>query len=466
MSFVLSMCVIAAAVLVASSEAQTTNNLARGAAGVVYGSAGADGVVVLNATDASVLERISLPSGFDGIHDVAVDGDLLFVLDGRGGSVGVFTIAGADQKPTFVTGSREEVSVGPYAGVSAGGGKMVVSGGTGSMSIFSYSSAGALTVLTNSVDLGTGQPDVLVDSDGSYAYVSTDFSGRVDGSGFGITTVDLNSNDLSDPSIERVGLSGAGFTDGVSTPANFPIESAISGNRLLVAHGGGLSILSLADRAKPSLTRTLDLDFGGVNVDADGDSAVVVGGDSAPRAARVNLSTNSVENVELSRGTKTASSVAVTGEAFIATAGDALIACNGDCSKSEPSGASASSDNSSDDNDVCVEEAYLFSRGIRQEKFLHNSGYANVLCPDNELPCGTENHVVRFGSDYLTYKELCISLKVTCTKDRKIVNGVSMWHARMLCADSDEHCVVPHVMRTGLEIERTVIRALHSSIVA
>lgn len=319
------LCFVAGIALAASCAvyAQSVNNLASGA-GIVYGSAGADGVVVLGA-DGNEVDIIALPPGLGAINDLSFADDLLFVLDAVGGQVGVYSAATASA-PTFIDGSTRAVDVGPFAGVSAGGGRVVVSGGTGSMSVFSYTNAGALTLLTDGIDLGFGQPDVLVDSTGSFAYVSTDFAGTVDGASFGITTVDLNSADLSNPSVQQVGLIGSGFTGG-SSPANFPVESAIAGNRLLVAHGGGLSILSLADRASPKLNTTLALDFPAVNVDAMGDSAVVVGGTISSAAASVDMRENSVENLQLPSvsGAGSALGVALTGDAVIVAAGPIVV---------------------------------------------------------------------------------------------------------------------------------------------
>lgn len=437
------------------------NNLARGD-DVVYGSAGSAGLAILNATSGAELSVITAPSGFDGVHDVSVAASLLFVLDAAGGSLGVYDLS-TPATPSFIDGSREDVDVGPFSGVSAGGGKVVVSGGTRLMSIFGYTDEGALTRLADNVDLGNGQPDVLVDEDGSFAYVSTDFSGNVDGSGFGVTTVDLDSENLDKPSTQQLGLKGAGFTDAVSGNANFPIESAIAGKRLLVAHGGGLAVLSLETPAEPSLSETVALDFPAVNVDADGDTAIVVGGESSPRAARVNLDTLKVENIELTGadGAGGATSVSVEGSTFLVAAGDEILACDEDCA-----GSAVSAGSSDSDSDVCVEEEYLLARGVARHNLLHKGSLEAVLCPGSGLPCGTASHVVRFDGEYMTYDELCSKASIQCVAEQKIVNGVSMRHAKLLCADTDVHCVVPHVMLTGFELERSLIRILHSHVIA
>ena len=101
---------------------------------------------------------------------------------------------------------------------------------TGGMQTISRCQQGASV---SAIDLGIGQPDVLVAEDGETAFVSTDFSGFFDGQTFGITTIDISEPTLS--ILDRIRIAGAGFSPGADSPANFPIESAQSGNTLYVA---------------------------------------------------------------------------------------------------------------------------------------------------------------------------------------------------------------------------------------
>lgn len=313
---------VALTFLFGATFAQSVNNLALGE-GVVYGSAAADGVVVLEPS-ASVVATLPVPKGIGAVHDVAFADGFLFVLDAIGGVLGIYD-SSTPSAPIFVNNSTRDVDVGPFAGISAAGGFVSVSGGTGSMFVFSYDTSGSLALVTDSLTLGIGQPDVLVSPTTGFAYVSTDFNGLVDGESFGISVVDLSSPTAA---TSQIGLPGAGFTGGVSSPANFPIESALIGDRLLVAHGGGLSILSIVNASNPTLMTTIPLPFPAVNVDATNRKVVVVGGTTTPMAAEVDLRDNSVAELSLPErtGAGTATGVAVLGDSVIVAAGDVLAA--------------------------------------------------------------------------------------------------------------------------------------------
>lgn len=457
MSFFLALTALSLVFPLASSSA--FNNVVFSPS-LAYASAGTAGIAVLSTAGVEQ-STVAAPPSFEGIHDLSVADGLLFALDASGGNLAVYSLASA-ASPTLLP-QGETVPVGPFSGVSAGGGKVAVSGGTRTMSLFSYTSAGALQLLADDIDLGTGQPDVLLDAQGEYAYVSTDFAGQVDGQAFGITTLDLGS-DLADPASTSVGIDGAGFTGGVGLLANFPIESAISGSRLLVAHGGGLSVFSLKDRANPVLEKSIDVGFEAVSVDADGDRAVVVGvnGDEAA-AARVNLKSNAVEKIELPNvdGAGEATGVAVRGDTVIVAAGE-LMVCDGDCGKKAVSGSGSEKGGG---KGVCVDEEHLLAKGVPRSAFLHaESSLEEVFCVGRGLPCGTANHVVRFAHEYLTYQEACDRVGEECEMGMKKVNGVSMRYARHLCDAGEAYCVIPHVMLTGLEIERTAIQLLHRTL--
>ena len=236
-----------------------------------YAARGTAGLGIMNLRTRSFV-TVPPPAGSNRVDDVAVADGFLFLLDAAaGGRLSVMDL----KKPGVPTlaSSPVNVPIGPFAGVSAGGGRVVVSGGTGLMVVRSYGPDGVLGSAVSSIDLGVGQPDVLVSTDGQQAFVSTDFSGTVSGSGFGITTVALATPPQTQTITSRTGLPGSGFTGGFQAPANFPIEAALFGQDTIVAHGGGIS------RIAPGgvLVGTTPLGFSGVSVDVVGNTAFVVG---------------------------------------------------------------------------------------------------------------------------------------------------------------------------------------------
>ena len=249
-----------------------TNNVVI-AGDFAYAAAGAQGVVIVDLENLSLAGVVPSPAGTGRVDDVSIDGDLLFVLDGVGDTLTVMSIANPTQ-PTVVSGPVA-ANAGPFAGVSAANGRVVVSGGTGLMSSRSYTPAGVLIGQVLTIDLGIGQPDVLISEDGSTAFVSTDFAGAVDGQSFGLTVVDISGAPLR--VTDRVGIAGAGFTTGQDGPANFPIESALQGDTLFVASGSGVSVF---DVSNPNFVQTLaviPLSTNPINVDIVDDTLYVVG---------------------------------------------------------------------------------------------------------------------------------------------------------------------------------------------
>ena len=246
-----------------------TNNVAV-ADQYAYAAAGAQGVVIVDLSGPRLAGVVAPPGVTGTIDDVAIDGDLLFTLDASGtGGLSVFSIANPMQ-PTLVSGPVT-VGVSPFAGVSAANGRVVVSGGTGLLTSRSYQADGTLEASFSSIDLGVGQPDVLVAEDGQTAFVSTDFDGKT----FGITVIDITGSNLS--ILDQIGIDGAGFSPGFRKPANFPIESAQSGDTLYVASGDGVAVF---DTSNPNAVKTLaliPLNTNPVNIDVVGNMLYVVG---------------------------------------------------------------------------------------------------------------------------------------------------------------------------------------------
>jgi len=148
-----------------------------------------------------------------------------------------------------------EVPVGPFSGVAAAAGHVIVSGGTSQLTLRDYSKQGKLDSTPFTADFGRGQPDVIVSNDGRRALIST----HVQGPKFGVTVAQVREQPLALHSLGYVPLDGAGFSAGAYKPANFPLQAAFDGDYALVAHGGGLSVIAIASGASPKLLATLAL---------------------------------------------------------------------------------------------------------------------------------------------------------------------------------------------------------------
>lgn len=245
---------------------------------VAYVSLGERGFEVVDATSGKVLQIVPPPDGSESVDDLAVAGHLLFVLDARPpGHLSVLS-------PTLALASAPvDVEVGPFSGVSAGGGRVIVSGGTSLMSLRSYDATGKLGPHIAAIDCGRGQPDVLLTADGTRAFVSTHRWGPY----FGLTSVRVGSSLTKAGSVK---LDTYGFTAGGAKPANFPIETALDANTLLVATLRGLTVVSIADPDRPALVASLDIGVKGVNVDVRNQLAAVVGSSPRPVLVLVDVS--------------------------------------------------------------------------------------------------------------------------------------------------------------------------------
>jgi len=264
---------------------------------------GERGFQVVDVASGKVLATVPPPAGSESVDDLAVSGRFLFVLDARPpGHLSVFSLA-SDPK-LVLTSAPVDVAVGPFSGVSAGGGRVIVSGGTSLMSLRTYDAEGKLSPEIAAIDCGRGQPDVLLTPDGNQAVVSTHRWGPY----FGLTTLRVTD---SAPHLTKAGslrLETYGFTAGGTKPANFPLETALEGNVLYVATLRGLAVVSLADPARP--TRLADLDIGvrAVNVDVRDHIAAVVGSSPKPQLVLVDVKSSSsprvVRSIPLPEGSR------------------------------------------------------------------------------------------------------------------------------------------------------------------
>ncbi len=210
-----------------------------------YLAASADGLEVLDIIGNRPVARISTPSNVDRIDDIAISDGLLFALDATPpGFLMVYTLANPLQ-PKLV-GKPLPMEVGPFSGVSAADGMVMVSGGTSRMNLRTYDDIGRLSAQTLFADFGRGQPDVSLHADGKLAAISTHLYGPK----FAITLARIDRNPLRLQKFGQLELSDAGFTEGGFKPAHFPIVSAWRRNALYLAHGGGLDTV-VADALSP-----------------------------------------------------------------------------------------------------------------------------------------------------------------------------------------------------------------------
>lgn len=102
------------------------------------------------------------------------------------------------------------------------------------------------------------------------------------GPNFGLTTVHVTSAPLSVIKGGTMDLETIGFTAGGAKPANFPIETALTGDVLLVAYVRGLALVDVSDLDRPRMLSEIRLDVKPVNVDVRDGIAAVVGSSPKP----------------------------------------------------------------------------------------------------------------------------------------------------------------------------------------
>ncbi len=266
-----------------STKGASTNVAIKG--DFAYVASSALGIEIIGLADGR--HRWIPPSApADRVDDVAVAGDLLFALDATApGHLSVYRIDASGGLQA--TGRPMGVPVGPFSGVTAAAGVVIVSGGTSQLTLRTYTPRGELGQVPATADFGRGQPDAVLSANGSRALIST----HVFGPEFGLTVAEVHR---SPPSIRELGyipLEGAGFTDGGFKPANFPLQAAFDGDFALIAHGGGLSVLAIAKGKPPKLVASLALPIKAVAIAFDPirHVAYIVGASPAPGIVEVDL---------------------------------------------------------------------------------------------------------------------------------------------------------------------------------
>ncbi len=265
-----------------TSAGEVGNVVALGSYG--YATMAEQGLGIVDLNSGKQIKVIQVPTGSESIDDLAIDQNLLFVLDAKiPGNLSVYSLT--DPLNPKLVSNPTPVPVEPFSGVSAGGGLVMVSGGTSKLTLRTYDSQGILGTRVMDADLGRGQPDTLVSPLGTLAFISTHYSG----SKFGLSILKLEQHPLSITLESNLDLPGAGFTEGGYKPANFPIEMALFGQTLLVAHSKGIAFVDIQDPKNPKLTKIFPLDFSAVNVDVFDQTAAVVGASATPKVILINL---------------------------------------------------------------------------------------------------------------------------------------------------------------------------------
>lgn len=253
-----------------------------------YATLAEQGLAVLDARSGEQRALVPPAAGSESVDDLAVADGLLFALDARPpGFLSVYALS--DPLAPSLSAPPVAVPVGPFSGVSAAAGRVVVSGGTSELTARLYAPDGRLGTEVARADFGRGQPDVLLAPDGVRAFVSTHRSGPH----FGLTTARLGGAPLAVARAGALPLDTVGFTAGGAKPASFPIELALSGDVLLVATARGLSLVDVAELERPRLLAELALPMRAVNVDVRDGTAALVGSCPRPTLALVDVHTPS-----------------------------------------------------------------------------------------------------------------------------------------------------------------------------
>ena len=249
-----------------------------------YVTRGAAGIEVLRVGPKPQSRVFPPPAGLESADDVAVAGDLLFVLDARPpGHLGVFSLA--DPAAPRLLDKPVAVDVGPFSGVTAAAGRVIVSGGTSRLSLRSYDATGTLGDDVAHIDLGRGQPDALLDAGGELGFVSTHDWGPY----FRLTVIRAALQPARVAELSSLPLDTYGFTPGGARPASFPIKAASEGSFVYVATAGGLGIVDVSEPAAPKLLARIDPGVQAVNVDVLDGIAVVVGSQPAPKLVFISV---------------------------------------------------------------------------------------------------------------------------------------------------------------------------------
>ena len=223
--------VISLALLLGVASAQ---NIHITTGGIAIATQGANGeLIALNVKTGAEVRR-DLPTNILSFDDVSIDLDnesLVFALSVDYATVCSFMLLDASGIDIDLIGcAGSKLAVTPFTGLSARGGTLLISGGTGGFSLFQYETITGMIetdpLIVNSRDLNViGFPDVVM-VDSTLAAFSTDFRTPGD-SRFGtmIASIDVEGPLVSNVREFRV-VDTSGFSNTLA-PANFPLVNAI-----------------------------------------------------------------------------------------------------------------------------------------------------------------------------------------------------------------------------------------------
>ncbi len=296
--------------------------------GLIYTAYGQGGLIISNETSGEVVAHIFPPREMNSIDDFDVVNDLIFVLDSRGSDY--FAIFDFENQEVELITPPIEVEGGPFNGISASNGNLVISGGTTFLNRFRYDQDGDIEGPVN-FGRDRGHPDVILSENGQFAFISTDFGIGLDIDRFGIMSLFIGDG-LQIPSvITEIGIPEAGLTDGLTKPVGFPIQSALFGDYLLVAHGGGLSIFEIIQEGALRSVSMTATNISGISVASDANNAYVIGFEgSNPVVATIDLTDinnptiTSQEILEINGATPTSIGVG-NSEIYIAAGNSGII---------------------------------------------------------------------------------------------------------------------------------------------
>jgi len=203
------------------------HNVAMTSSGIAVAATGIEGQgLILQQTASRQPAPQPLPQDIASFQDVSVDAGnerLVFALSTVSRRVCSFTISNAALSLQNCVGGR--FAVAPFCGVSALDGTLIISGGTGGMTIYEYNPesgviSGSPSVLNRGLG-AIGHPDVvLVDAD--LAALSTDFRGEPR---FGTQIASIQGSSVNFVRDFRV-RNSLRFNS-ILAPANFPLVNAI-----------------------------------------------------------------------------------------------------------------------------------------------------------------------------------------------------------------------------------------------
>ena len=293
----------------------------------VFAAYGDGGIIISDATTGQVISHIIPPREMVSIDDFDVADNLLFVLDARGQDyLAVYSIVDINN-PSLVEGPIKVVG-GPYNGISAKSGNIVVSGGSRFLEYFQYSLNGKLSGPAT-FGRDRGHPDVLLSDNGQVAFASTDFIAPINGARFGVIALSLGT-ELNIPGvISQEPIPEAGFSQGITSPVGFPIQVEVYGDHLLVAHGGGVTIIELVNQSGFGQSQLIDLGIEALNIVAENDVAYITGFGADPVLLKVDISDILnpivIETVSLNIGASVPLSLSLSNQFIFIAAGEAGI---------------------------------------------------------------------------------------------------------------------------------------------